>query len=220
MFQLGMILGLFFLFSLFFIYRRLSDETKEGVIFTRKKEAFIICFCLWLTSCGSFKIDSFLEKRKKERTIREYAEKESKITPEEKAKMDAANLEERREQEERAKEKQAKKAQESKNNISQNSDTEVSEEQKLNAIKEEIKKYFSSWDGSNLALTKFIKKNMNDPKSYKHVETSISILADGKNIFVIQSFRGKNAYGGVVLNRCKAKQNIKTGELTEIDCGE
>ena len=69
-------------------------------------------------------------------------------------------------------------------------------------------------------MTKFIKKNMNDTKSYKHVETSISILADGENIFVIQSFRGKNAYGGVVLNRCKAKQNIKTGELTEIDCGE
>ncbi len=123
MFQLGMVLGLLFLFSLFFIYRRLSDETKEGVLFTRKKEAFIICFCLWLTSCGSFKIDSFLEKRKKERTIREYAEKESKITPEEKAKMDAANLEERRKQEERAKEKQANKVQKATSSVSPDSKT-------------------------------------------------------------------------------------------------
>ena len=123
MFNIGMWLGLFFIIGLVYFLKKNSDEKKKGIVFKEKKAAVIICICLWITSCGSFKIDSFLEKRKKERTIREYAEKESKITPEEKTKMDAANLEERRKQEERAKEKQANKVQKATSSVSPDSKT-------------------------------------------------------------------------------------------------
>ncbi len=83
---------------------------------------------------------------------------------------------------------------------------------------EKVKGYFSTWDGSNTMLTKYIKNGMNDPKSYKHAETRYKINKDGKTIYVIQSFRGKNAFGGVVLNSCEATQNLETGDLTNISC--
>jgi hypothetical protein len=34
-----------------------------------------------------------------------------------------------------------------------------------------IEKAFDRWDGSHIALTKIIKSAMNDPSSYKHIET-------------------------------------------------
>ena len=40
-----------------------------------------------------------------------------------------------------------------------------------------------------------------------------------KKVLVIsQSFRGKNAFGGVVLNTCLATQDIETGALLEVSC--
>ena len=87
-------------------------------------------------------------------------------------------------------------------------------------LKEKIKDLFSAWDGSNKALTEAIKKSMNDPKSYEHNETKYTLSdKDGKKVLVIsQSFRGKNAFGGVVLNTCLATQDIETGALLEVSC--
>ncbi|ACZ07718.1 Uncharacterised protein [Sebaldella termitidis] len=63
------------------------------------------------------------DKEEKEREIKEYAEKTAKLSPEEKAKIDAANLEERRKQEERSKEKQANKVQKATSSVSPDSKT-------------------------------------------------------------------------------------------------
>ncbi|WP_371380852.1 hypothetical protein [Sporomusa aerivorans] len=90
------------------------------------------------------------------------------------------------------------------------------EQERKNALKEKFEKqHLSAWDGSNRALEKYIKNNMNDPKSYEHVETRYSIDYDQGIATVVTKFRGKNGFGGVVANACIAKQNIETGQLLE-----
>ena len=79
--------------------------------------------------------------------------------------------------------------------------------------KKEISKGFSGWDGSHTELTKLIKKGMNDPKSYEHVETKYWDMGD--HLIVNQTFRGKNAFGGTVRNTVKAKVSIE-GSVIEI----
>lgn len=72
---------------------------------------------------------------------------------------------------------------------------------------------FSAWDGSHRALTQKIKESMNDPGSYEHVKTEIGDLGDG--FMVKTTFRGKNAFGGLVLNSVVAKVDTK-GNVIEI----
>ncbi len=78
---------------------------------------------------------------------------------------------------------------------------------------EMIEDQFSSWDGSHSELTKVIKKSMNDPKSYDHVETVYFDMGD--HLIVNTTFRGENAFGGIVKNTIKAKISID-GENIEI----
>ena len=71
---------------------------------------------------------------------------------------------------------------------------------------EKIEKSFSAWDGSHYRLTKFIKNSMNDPNSYEHVETRYGDKGD--HLIVSTTFRGKNAFGGVVKNMVTAKVDL------------
>ena len=71
---------------------------------------------------------------------------------------------------------------------------------------ERIETHFSAWDGSHRNLTKFIKESMNDPASYKHVETRYG--DKGEYLIVVTTFRGKNAFGGVVKNSVTAKVDL------------
>ncbi|MCP1225736.1 hypothetical protein [Sebaldella sp. S0638] len=79
-----------------------------------------------------------------------------------------------------------------------------------------IEKQFSSWDGSHKNLTEYIKSNMNDAKSYEHVETRYK--DNGETIYVVTKFRGNNAFGAKVIGACEATANTETGELTNINC--
>lgn len=65
------------------------------------------------------------------------------------------------------------------------------------------KNCFSSWDGSHRELVKLVKANMNDKKSFEHEGTTYSTLDD--YAVIIMKFRGKNAFGNMVLNSVKAK---------------
>lgn len=76
-----------------------------------------------------------------------------------------------------------------------------------------IEKHFSAWDGSHRGLTKLIKAGMNDPNSYEHVETSY--VDKGDYLIVKTTFRGKNAFGGVVTNWVQAKVDLD-GNVLEI----
>ena len=90
-------------------------------------------------------------------------------------------------------------------------------EEKAGEVPDWIKNQFSVWNGSHKNLTKHIKENMEDPSSYKHVETTYSI--DGRELLVFATFRGKNAFNAIVTNRIKARVNkngkIVTTELIE-----
>jgi hypothetical protein len=76
-----------------------------------------------------------------------------------------------------------------------------------------IEKGRSPWDGSHHALTEAIKMSMNDPDSYKHVTTDFWDMKT--HVVVRTTFRGRNAFGGVVTNWVKAKCELD-GKLIEI----
>ena len=78
-----------------------------------------------------------------------------------------------------------------------------------------IASQFSAWDGSHYELTKLIKLSMNDPKSYEHVSTSY--LDHEDYLTIMTTFRGKNAFGGVVPTTVKAKVSITGGILEILD---
>jgi hypothetical protein len=79
--------------------------------------------------------------------------------------------------------------------------------------KERLERQFSAWDGSHRGLTKLIKASMNDPDSYDHVET---VYWDkGDHLVVKTTFRGKNAFGGVVKNWVMAKVDLE-GNVIEV----
>ncbi|CAI1524546.1 hypothetical protein [Serratia marcescens] len=76
---------------------------------------------------------------------------------------------------------------------------------------------FSGWDGSYRPLEKLIKKSMNDDSSYKHVETvSHLVLGKDQHAIVKTTFRGTNAYGGVVKQTVAARVDVRTGEVVSI----
>lgn len=87
------------------------------------------------------------------------------------------------------------------------------QEKEPEARKELVQKQFSGWDGSHHGLTKLIKAGMNDPGSYEHIETRFEDRTT--HIFVATKFRGKNAFGGKVVNTVAAKVDTK-GNVLEI----
>jgi RNA polymerase subunit RPABC4/transcription elongation factor Spt4 len=78
----------------------------------------------------------------------------------------------------------------------------------------EIAKAFDPWNGSHPTLEKFVRKNLNDPDSYQHIETKYLDKTD--HIFVITKFRAKNAFGAFVVNTAAAKTNLD-GSIIEAD---
>ena len=88
-------------------------------------------------------------------------------------------------------------------------DNIASEARRLN-----IKKQFSAWDGSHRRLEQYIKENMNDPKSYEHIETRY-VEKDG-GLLIITSFRGKNAFNAVVKQQAAAVADLD-GNLLSVD---
>jgi hypothetical protein len=89
----------------------------------------------------------------------------------------------------------------------------AAEEAKIASRRRAIEQQFSAWDGSHVALERIIKKSMNNPDSYKHVETKYGDMGD--YILVSTTFRGTNAFGGVVTNTVRAKFTL-SGDLIEI----
>ncbi len=78
---------------------------------------------------------------------------------------------------------------------------------------EEIDKLFSRWDGSLPVLKDYVKNRMNDPKSFEHVETGWKTLNDG--LQVRMKFRGKNAYGAIVLDQIIVKTDFN-GNILQV----
>ena len=83
------------------------------------------------------------------------------------------------------------------------------------ARKQRIENLFSAWDGSLPKLERLIKKSMNDPDSYKHVETSYWDM--NTHLVVKTTFRGKNGFGGVITSYVKAKVDLDGNVLEVIE---
>lgn len=94
------------------------------------------------------------------------------------------------------------------------------EAQKQQAAAERQKRIdslFSAWDGSLYDLERVIKDSMNDPDSYDHDKTVYWDM--GSYLVVKTTFRGKNAFGGMVKNYIKAKVSLDGKVLQIIDQG-
>ena len=132
--------------------------------------------------------------------------------------VDNDNIEKKKEQE--AFDKLPKHIKDSINLVKakQDSINEIQKEQErlveeIQNRKENLEKQFSAYDGSHRGLTELIKKNMPDPESYEHVETSFSDKGD--HIFVATKFRGKNGFGGYVFQTVTANVDYE-GNVLEI----
>ena len=77
--------------------------------------------------------------------------------------------------------------------------------------KEKIEKQFSVWDGSHVRVSRSIKKSMNDPESFDHVNT---VYVDKGSFLVIETtFRGKNGFNATVLGKATAKVDLEGNVL-------
>jgi len=74
-----------------------------------------------------------------------------------------------------------------------------------------IKGQFSVWDGSNTYLVDLVKNNLNDAKSFEHVETKY--VDKGSFLIVKMTYRAKNAFGGVILQNVTANSDYKTDTI-------
>jgi hypothetical protein len=90
---------------------------------------------------------------------------------------------------------------------------EKKKKQKAENRKKLVDSQFSSWDGSHYGLVSYVKNQMNDPKSFEHAETWFR--DDGNSLYVMMKFRGKNSFGGLVLNEVSARVDFD-GNVIEI----
>lgn len=88
------------------------------------------------------------------------------------------------------------------------------ENQKIAARKEQIAKQFSSWDNSHKNLKRWIKDNMNDPKSFEHAKTTYTDKGD--YLLIYMNYRGKNSFGATVLQTTIAKVDLD-GNILSIE---
>lgn len=102
----------------------------------------------------------------------------------------------------------ARDAQAAKEAAAQAAATEKAEHQK------KIEAQFSGYDGSHYNFERMLKQAMNDPDSYDHVETKY--IDKGSYIRVFCTFRGKNAFGGVVKNTKVADFTIDGRFIKEV----
>lgn len=82
----------------------------------------------------------------------------------------------------------------------------------------QVQQGFSAWDGSHRQLERWIKKNLKDPDSYEHIETSY-IDKGGNELVVLTKYRARNGFGGMTIGQTAARANID-GSLIEVLASE
>lgn len=91
---------------------------------------------------------------------------------------------------------------------------QAEEQAKIDARRALIAKQFDPWDGNHIYLEQIVKASMHNPDSYKHVDTGYT--DKGTYLLVTTTFRGTNAFGGVITNSVTAKTDVNTGMVLEI----
>lgn len=95
----------------------------------------------------------------------------------------------------------------------QKAEQEKLEAERKAAIRANVEKQFSSWDGSHRGLERIVKDNTKDPKSYEHIESKWYTHDDHITVFL--KYRAKNSFGGYVIGNASAKYAF-TGDLIEL----
>ena len=75
----------------------------------------------------------------------------------------------------------------------------------------ELKKNFSSWNGSHNQFVEEIKSRLNNPSSFEHVETSYKDF--GKNLQINMKFRAKNKFNATITTTAIGIVDAKTGKV-------
>lgn len=75
---------------------------------------------------------------------------------------------------------------------------------------------FRSIDGSNILVVNFVKKLMNDPNSFEHINTTVYKTDDRAFLDVVMMYRGKNAFGAKVVNTIKARVSLISNTILSI----
>lgn len=93
---------------------------------------------------------------------------------------------------------------------------EMTQAQKDSANKAElIKKSFSAWDGSHINLVTLLKNNLNDAKSFEHIDTRYREISDS-TLFVSMDYRAANMFGGLVKKRITAIVTLD-GQILKVE---
>lgn len=79
---------------------------------------------------------------------------------------------------------------------------------------EQVQELFFA-DGRNYQVIQAVKKSMNDPDSFEHIETQHVDQGSG-DVAITMMFRGKNAFGGKVVNKAVAMVNPESGAVTSL----
>ena len=81
--------------------------------------------------------------------------------------------------------------------------------QEATAAAEERRKGFhclSAWDGRHPTFARLVRENLNDPGSFKHVETGVSPVHEGEygpQHRITMKFRANNQYGALMLGEAR-----------------
>lgn len=79
---------------------------------------------------------------------------------------------------------------------------------------EQVQELFFA-DGQNYQVVQAVKKSMNDPDSFEHIETKHVDNGSG-DVAITMMFRGKNAFGGKIVNRAVAMVSPESGAVTSL----
>ena len=82
-------------------------------------------------------------------------------------------------------------------------------------LEEKFKLQFSAWNGSHYKTVKYVKALMHDPKSFKHVETRYTDVAEKGYRIIRMTYRGKNMFNAVVTNSIMVKVDLN-GNVMEV----
>lgn len=84
----------------------------------------------------------------------------------------------------------------------------------IQARNERIASQFNPFTGEHFNLVDRVRRSMNDPSSYRHVETGYRDDLD--TLYVVMTFRGTNAFGAMVIQGVEATIDAYSGEVLEM----
>lgn len=78
---------------------------------------------------------------------------------------------------------------------------------------DKIKKQFNAWNGSHIALVRYVKSQMNNPSSYEHVSTKYAELDNG-NLQIVMTYRGENAFWALIKQTVTAEYTLSGKQVS------